>query len=101
MFTNLLNLSNMAPLPAADQRHPWLRYEVEGYTPAIVHSYKQRLATIWSRPVNRVFVSHAWRRLFEIRGPFVREFILEFLSTCRMSDTIMDLDTTDTLCFQL
>ncbi|GKG55199.1 hypothetical protein Tco_0571839, partial [Tanacetum coccineum] len=29
------------------------------------------------------------------------EFILEFLSTCRMSDTIMDLDTADTLCFQL
>ncbi|GKG22185.1 hypothetical protein Tco_0387488, partial [Tanacetum coccineum] len=22
----------MAPLSAADQRHPWLRYEVEGYT---------------------------------------------------------------------
>ncbi|GJR86823.1 putative reverse transcriptase domain-containing protein [Tanacetum coccineum] len=45
-----------APLPAADQRHPWFRYEVEGYTPAIVHGYEQRLVTIWSRPVNRVHV---------------------------------------------
>ncbi|GJT59145.1 uncharacterized mitochondrial protein-like protein [Tanacetum coccineum] len=123
---------DMAPLPAIDQRHPWLRYKVEGYTPNIVHSYEQRLETIWSRPVNRVytldfagltpemshnlavrlrmvytgeqgqlFVSHAWRRLFEIRGPLVREFILEFLSTFRMGDTVMDLDTFDTLCFQL
>ncbi|GJY56858.1 hypothetical protein Tco_0455973, partial [Tanacetum coccineum] len=92
----------MAPLPAADQRHPWLRYEVQGYTPTIVYGYEQRLATIWSRPVNRVhildfegltpemrqdiavrlrmvftgeqgqaFVSHVWRRLFEIRAPLV------------------------------
>ncbi|GJX55958.1 hypothetical protein Tco_0285855 [Tanacetum coccineum] len=48
-----------------------------------------------------VFVSHAWRRLFGIRAPLVREFILEFLSTYRMSDTEIDLDVGDTLCFQL
>ncbi|GJR33755.1 hypothetical protein Tco_1209439 [Tanacetum coccineum] len=48
-----------------------------------------------------LFTSHAWRRLFEVRGPLVREFILEFLSTCRMSDTEMGLDVADTLCFQL
>ncbi|GJS70390.1 hypothetical protein Tco_0703231 [Tanacetum coccineum] len=125
-------IRHMAPLPAVDQRHPWLRYQIEEYTEGIRHSYEQRLETIWSRPVNRVhvldfegltaemrqdlavrlrmvyfgegqqvFVSHAWRRLFGIRGPLVREFILEFLSTCRMSDTVMDLDTADTLCFQL
>ncbi|GJY38914.1 hypothetical protein Tco_0425278 [Tanacetum coccineum] len=29
-----------------------------------------------------VFTSHAWRRLFEIQGPLVREFMLEFFSTC-------------------
>ncbi|GKB32458.1 hypothetical protein Tco_0871859 [Tanacetum coccineum] len=29
-----------------------------------------------------LFTSHAWRRLFEIRGLLVREFILEFFSTC-------------------
>ncbi|GKA74345.1 ribonuclease H-like domain-containing protein [Tanacetum coccineum] len=95
---------DMAPLPAADQRHPWLRYQIEEYTEEIRRSYEQRLETIWSRPVNRVhvldfegltaemrqdlavrlrmvysgegqqvFVSHAWRRLFRIRGPLVRE----------------------------
>ncbi|GJZ75869.1 hypothetical protein Tco_0640334 [Tanacetum coccineum] len=130
--TNLIDLSDMALLPVADQRHPWIRYEVEGYTPGIVHSYEQRLETIWSRPVNgvhvldfegltpemrqdlamrlrmvysgeghQVFVSHARRRLFGIRGPLVQEFILEFLSTCRMSDTEMGLDVADTLYFQL
>ncbi|GJY84386.1 hypothetical protein Tco_0497762 [Tanacetum coccineum] len=122
----------MAPLPAADQRLPWLRYQIEEYNEGIMHSYEQRLKTIWSRPVNRVyvldfegltpemrqdlavrlrmvysregqqvFVSHAWRRLFGIRVPLVREFILEFLSTYRMSDTEMGLDVTDTRCFQL
>ncbi|GJX48862.1 hypothetical protein Tco_0275707 [Tanacetum coccineum] len=76
-------------------------------------SYEQRLETIWGRPVNQVqygdvgddgealFTSHAWRRLFEVRGPLVREFIIEFLSTCRMSDTEMGHDVADTLCFQL
>ncbi|GKE66228.1 hypothetical protein Tco_1520389, partial [Tanacetum coccineum] len=97
--------------------------KVEGYTLGIVHSYEQRLETIWSRPVNRVhvldfegltpemrqdlavrlrmvysregqqvFMSHAWRRLFGIHKPLVREFILEFLSTCQMSDAEMGLD---------
>nr|GEW95850.1 hypothetical protein [Tanacetum cinerariifolium] len=33
-----------------------------------------------------LFTSHAWRRLFEIRGPLVREFMLEFFSTCRMDN---------------
>ncbi|GKF30104.1 hypothetical protein Tco_0096446 [Tanacetum coccineum] len=47
-----------------------------------------------------VFVSHAWRRLFEIRAPLVREFILEFFSTCRIGSD-MGLDVADTLCFQL
>ncbi|GJQ97977.1 hypothetical protein Tco_0009116 [Tanacetum coccineum] len=109
------------------------RYQVEGYTEDIVHSYEQRLERIFGRLVNWVhvldfagltegmrqtlagrlrmvytgdegqdlFTSHAWRRLFEIRAPLVREFILEFLSTCRMSDTEMGLDVNDTICFQL
>ncbi|GJR26437.1 hypothetical protein Tco_1102669 [Tanacetum coccineum] len=46
-----------------------------------------------------LFTSHAWRRLFEIQGTLVREFILEFLSTCRMSDAEMGLDVVDTLSF--
>ncbi|GKA47531.1 hypothetical protein Tco_0740414 [Tanacetum coccineum] len=48
-----------------------------------------------------LFTSHAWRRLFEVRGPLVKEFILEFLSMCNMSDTEMGLEFADTLCFQL
>ncbi|GJW64252.1 hypothetical protein Tco_0116136 [Tanacetum coccineum] len=124
---------DMAPLPPRDQRHPWLRYQVERYTEDIVHTFEQRLEMIFGRSVNRVHVldflgfteemrktlagrlrmvytkddgqelitSHAWRRLFEIQGPLVREFILELLSTYRMSDSEMGLDVADTLCFQL
>ncbi|GJY44642.1 hypothetical protein Tco_0432855 [Tanacetum coccineum] len=46
---------DMAPLPAVDKRHHWLRYQIEEYSEGIRHSYKQRLETIWSRPVNRIF----------------------------------------------
>ncbi|GKA78176.1 hypothetical protein Tco_0784713 [Tanacetum coccineum] len=69
----------MAPLPHRDLRHPWLRYQVEGYTEDIVRNFEHRLETIFSREAT--FTSHAWRRLFEVRGPLVREFMLEFFST--------------------
>ncbi|GJZ61015.1 hypothetical protein Tco_0617152 [Tanacetum coccineum] len=42
-----------------------------------------------------VFTSHAWRRLFEIRGPLVREMMMEFFSTCRFADTKLDLGNAD------
>ncbi|GKD99166.1 hypothetical protein Tco_1383063 [Tanacetum coccineum] len=48
----------------------------------------------------KVFVSHAWRRLFGIQAPLVQEFILEFFSTCRIRDE-MGLDVAGTLCFQM
>ncbi|GKA47067.1 hypothetical protein Tco_0739950 [Tanacetum coccineum] len=106
-----------------------LRYQVERYNEGIVHSYEQRLETIWGRSVNRVHVldfaglTDGMRQtladrlgmvytgddeqaLFtthtiKIRGPLVREFMLEFFSTCRMSDTEIRLDVADMLCFQL
>ncbi|GKD04643.1 hypothetical protein Tco_1179617, partial [Tanacetum coccineum] len=62
----------MTPLPPRDQRHLWLRYQVEGYTKNIVHTFEQRLEIIFRR------------RLFEIRAPLVQEFILEFFSTYRI-----------------
>ncbi|GKC63592.1 hypothetical protein Tco_1096190, partial [Tanacetum coccineum] len=77
----------MAPLPAADQRHPWLRYQVEGYIKGIIYSYEQRLETIWSRPVNRVHVLD-----FEGLTPRMRQDL-----EVRMSDTEMGLDVADTL----
>ncbi|GJT51605.1 hypothetical protein Tco_0977762 [Tanacetum coccineum] len=61
-----------------------------------------RLSMVYTRDKGQeLFTSHVWRRLFEIRAPLVREFILEFLSTCRISDTEMGLDVANTLCFQL
>ncbi|GJS87657.1 hypothetical protein Tco_0770293 [Tanacetum coccineum] len=46
----------MAPLQHRDLRHPWLIYQVDGYDEGIIHSYEQRLETIWGRPVNLVQV---------------------------------------------
>ncbi|GKB95674.1 hypothetical protein Tco_0981811 [Tanacetum coccineum] len=98
---------NMAPLPYRDQRHPWLRYQVEGFdfaglTEGMRQTLGDRLRMIYTKDEGeKLFTSHAWRRLFEIKAPLVREFILEFFSTCRMSDTKMGLDVVDTLCFQL
>ncbi|GKD69092.1 hypothetical protein Tco_1323182 [Tanacetum coccineum] len=82
---------DMAPLPPTYQRHLWLRYQVEGYDEGIVHSYEQRLKTIWGRSVNRVHILD-----FEDLTPEVRQDL-----AVRMSDTEMGLDVTDTLCFQL
>ncbi|GJV79234.1 hypothetical protein Tco_1515104 [Tanacetum coccineum] len=44
----------MAPLPPRDQRHLWLRYQVEEYTEEIVYNFEQRLETIFGKQVNRV-----------------------------------------------
>ncbi|GKA36260.1 hypothetical protein Tco_0722751, partial [Tanacetum coccineum] len=40
-----------------------------------------------------LFTSRAWRRLFDIREPLVHELILEFFSTFRFGEAILDLDT--------
>ncbi|GKE18631.1 hypothetical protein Tco_1426208, partial [Tanacetum coccineum] len=48
-----------------------------------------------------IFTSRAWRRLFKIRGPFVRELILEFFSMFRFREVVLDLDTARALQFQL
>ncbi|GJR69550.1 hypothetical protein Tco_0015615 [Tanacetum coccineum] len=48
-----------------------------------------------------VFTSRARSRLFEIRGPLVHELILEFFSTFRFGEAVLDLDTIGALQFQL
>ncbi|GJX52622.1 hypothetical protein Tco_0280991 [Tanacetum coccineum] len=48
-----------------------------------------------------VFISQGWRRLFDTRGPLVWELILEFLSTLRFGEVLLDLDAPDTIQFQL
>ncbi|GKE15601.1 hypothetical protein Tco_1423178, partial [Tanacetum coccineum] len=46
-----------------------------------------------------MFTSRAWRRLFHIRGPLVHELILEFFSTFRFGEVVLDLDTPGALQF--
>ncbi|GJS03534.1 hypothetical protein Tco_1383944 [Tanacetum coccineum] len=82
---------NMLHLPSRDQRHTWIRYQVEGYGEDIVHSYKQRLETIWGRAVNRVHVLN-----FACLTEGMRQTLGHW-----MSDTKIGLDVSDTLCFQL
>ncbi|GJW41894.1 hypothetical protein Tco_0070693 [Tanacetum coccineum] len=48
-----------------------------------------------------VFTSKAWRTMLDIRGSFVHELILEFFSTFRFGQAILDLDSLRTLQFQL
>ncbi|GKD90275.1 hypothetical protein Tco_1365782 [Tanacetum coccineum] len=48
-----------------------------------------------------VYTSQAWRRMFDIRGSLVHELILEFFSTFRFGQAILDLDTPGVLQFQL
>ncbi|GKB77098.1 hypothetical protein Tco_0943993 [Tanacetum coccineum] len=46
-----------------------------------------------------VFSSRAWRRLFEVRGPLVHHLMLEFFSTFRFVEAVLDLDTDGALQF--
>ncbi|GKE08680.1 hypothetical protein Tco_1412231 [Tanacetum coccineum] len=43
-------------LSPRDQRHLWLRYQVEGYTEEIVYDFEKRLETIFGRQGNRVHI---------------------------------------------
>ncbi|GKB42107.1 hypothetical protein Tco_0887049 [Tanacetum coccineum] len=67
---------DMAPLPTRENRHPFLRMVMEHRDDASVV----------------VFTSRAWGRLFDTRGPLVKELILEFLSTLRFGEVVLDLD---------
>ncbi|GKA34473.1 hypothetical protein Tco_0720902 [Tanacetum coccineum] len=92
---------NMAPLPAVDQRHPWLRYQIEEYNEGIRHSYEHRLETIWSRSVNRVHVLDFEGLPLEMRQDLAVRLRMVYSREGQMSNTEMGLDVADTLCFQL
>ncbi|GJV31475.1 hypothetical protein Tco_1391875 [Tanacetum coccineum] len=96
---------NMA-LSLGDQRHKYLRFEGLQYTEGDIAGFEMRLAKIYRREVHwvqgqSVFTSRASRRLFDIRGPLVNELILEFFSTFRFGEVVLDLDTVGALQFQL
>ncbi|GJZ14107.1 hypothetical protein Tco_0549337 [Tanacetum coccineum] len=93
-----------------DQRHQYLRFEGLQYTDADIAALEMRLARIYKRKDameyrdtegQSLFTSQAWRRLFDIRDPLVHELILEFFSTFRFRESVLDLDTTRALQFQL
>ncbi|GJX73624.1 hypothetical protein Tco_0312219 [Tanacetum coccineum] len=91
-------------LPPREQRHRFLRYEGLEYTDTDIEDFEARLARIDRREDDQgvsLFTSRAWRRLFDIRGPLVHELILDFFSTFRFGQAILDLDTPRALQFQL
>nr|GFB63478.1 hypothetical protein [Tanacetum cinerariifolium] len=63
----------------------------EGYTEDIIHTFEQRLKTIFSRSINQVHVLDFVGLTEGMRQTLVG----------RMSDTEMGLDVVNTLCFQL
>ncbi|GKF73922.1 hypothetical protein Tco_0220254, partial [Tanacetum coccineum] len=81
------------PYPPSEQN-------VEGYTEEIVHDFKQRLETIFSRQVNRVHILH-----FEGLTPDMRQDLAERMRMVYTRDDRigeeMGLDVASTLCFQL
>ncbi|GKA78459.1 hypothetical protein Tco_0784996, partial [Tanacetum coccineum] len=71
--------------------------DYEGLTPDMRQDLAERLRMVYTRDDGQdICVSHAWRRLFEIRAPLVQELILKFFSICRISSE-MGLDVADTL----
>ncbi|GJZ59817.1 hypothetical protein Tco_0615633, partial [Tanacetum coccineum] len=48
-----------------------------------------------------LFTSEAWGKVFNTRGPLVRELILKFHSTLRFGEVLLDLEALGTIQFQL
>ncbi|GKC94099.1 hypothetical protein Tco_1159541 [Tanacetum coccineum] len=91
-------------LPPRNQRHWYLRFKGLQYTDADITDFEMRLGKIYSREIAQgqgVFTSRSWRSLFKIRGPLIHELILEFFSTFRFGEAVLDLDTARALQFQL
>ncbi|GKA81998.1 hypothetical protein Tco_0788746 [Tanacetum coccineum] len=74
------------------------RYQGLDYTDEDIADFEERLERIYGREMHRV---QAWGRLFDTRGPLVRELILEFLSTLRFGEVLLDFDALGTIQFQL
>ncbi|GJS07629.1 hypothetical protein Tco_0364425 [Tanacetum coccineum] len=80
------SMLDMAPLLTRSLRHPWLRYQVERLTDEMRGTLAERIRMIYTGDeAQELFTSHAWRRLFKIRGPLLggarrmttwRQFIL-------------------------
>ncbi|GJV87968.1 hypothetical protein Tco_1531906 [Tanacetum coccineum] len=67
--------------------------DFEGLTPDMRQDLAERLRMVYTRDDgHEVFVSHAWRRLFEIREPLVHEFLLDFFSTCRIGSEMRNAE---------
>ncbi|GKB71950.1 hypothetical protein Tco_0933362, partial [Tanacetum coccineum] len=80
-------------LPPRVERHLWLRFDTHDYHDSNIQDFEDRLRMEHTGADGQVlFFSHAWRRLFWIRGPLVREILLEFFSTCLHTKEEMDTD---------
>ncbi|GJZ58520.1 hypothetical protein Tco_0614014 [Tanacetum coccineum] len=106
LCTDFVKFADMA-LPHRDQRHLYLRFEGLEYTNADIEDFGERLGKIYERGVHRVHVfdfrglTDLMAKGFEVRGLLVHELILEFFSTFRFREAVLDLDTVRALQFQL
>ncbi|GKE51885.1 hypothetical protein Tco_1487041 [Tanacetum coccineum] len=120
LCTDFVKIADMALLPR-DKRHQYLRFEgfeerlgriySRGIHRMLVLDFESLPAMISEGLTSRmlmehrddqgqiVFTSHAWRRLFEVRSPLVFKLIMEFFSTLKFSEAIVDTDVVDTLQF--
>ncbi|GKA29751.1 hypothetical protein Tco_0715996 [Tanacetum coccineum] len=91
-YTIIVTKTHIA-LPPHKQRHRFLRYEGLEYTDLDIADFESRMAMEHRDEAGVVvFTSQAWRRLFDTRGPLVWELIMEFLSTLRFGEVLLDLD---------
>nr|GEV63987.1 hypothetical protein [Tanacetum cinerariifolium] len=89
---------DMAPLPPREQRCPFLRYQGLEYSDQDIADFEERMRMEHCDGDEVVvFTSHERSRVFESRGPLVRELILEFLSTLRFEEVLLDLDAPGTI----
>ncbi|GJY43718.1 hypothetical protein Tco_0431931 [Tanacetum coccineum] len=92
----------MEPLPPREQRHLFLRYQGLEYIDKDIADFEERMRMEHHDDAGVVgFTSQAWGKLFGTKGLLVWELILEFLSTLRFGEVLLDLDAPGTIQFQL
>ncbi|GKE11756.1 hypothetical protein Tco_1415307 [Tanacetum coccineum] len=104
LFNLIKNLCQDMALPPIDQRHQYYRFDGLQYTKGDIADFQTRFPMLYMREVHKVqsvFTSRALRQLFDIRGLLAHKLILEFFSTLRFGEAVLNLDTARALQFQL
>ncbi|GJW35548.1 hypothetical protein Tco_0058468 [Tanacetum coccineum] len=74
------DLKTIYGITSEEQGHAWLRFDTQDYTEEEIRDFETQLGKLRMEHTDAegqvLFTNYAWRALFGIRGPLVREFMV-------------------------